>query len=169
MCVRGRIDAERVHGSECMCIRTTVHMLPTHVLPAIHCTANSCTAGMCTGHSRHALYSKRLQCRQQGDQSVKYSITFSIGIGWPYSWSLSRGAPLKVKYDVRPTILAHAAGSREVIRSQALLDYDRGGMMWTKQQDDVPVAPNAAKGWQWCIAARYKNLKWLGSSSTVYR
>jgi hypothetical protein len=54
-----------------------------------------------------------------------------------------------------PDSVPELGADRNIVRSQALLDYDKGGL--------------DGKGFKRCLGLRYKNYKWLGESNRVYR
>lgn len=54
-----------------------------------------------------------------------------------------------------PDTVPELGPDRKVVRSQALLDFDKGGV--------------EGKGFQRCLGLRYKDYKWLGESNRVYR
>uniref|UniRef100_A0A383WE69 Sulfatase N-terminal domain-containing protein n=1 Tax=Tetradesmus obliquus TaxID=3088 RepID=A0A383WE69_TETOB len=58
--------------------------------------------------------------------------------------------------------------NREVNRSQLMLEYDRGGVPHSGYGDQIPgMKPHP--GFQMCIAARYRDYKWMGfQPDTVY-
>ncbi|WIA17445.1 hypothetical protein OEZ85_014292 [Tetradesmus obliquus] len=51
--------------------------------------------------------------------------------------------------------------NREVNRSQLMLDYDRGGVPHSGYGDQIP-GMKLHPGFQMCIAARYRDYKWMG-------
>jgi hypothetical protein len=58
-----------------------------------------------------------------------------------------------------PTVSLHYF--REVNRSQMMLQYDKGGVPHSGYGDQIPgMKPNP--GFQMCIAARYRDYKWMG-------
>jgi hypothetical protein len=54
-----------------------------------------------------------------------------------------------------PDTVPELGADRKVVRSQQLLDFERGGL--------------DGKGFQHCLGLRYKNYKWLGESNRVFR
>ena len=54
-----------------------------------------------------------------------------------------------------PDMVPELGADRKVVRTQQLLDLDKGGV--------------EGKGFQRCLGLRYKDYKWLGESNRVYR
>lgn len=54
-----------------------------------------------------------------------------------------------------PDTVPELGADRKILKTQALLDYDKGGV--------------DGKGFQHCLGLRYKNYKWLGESNRVFR
>lgn len=54
-----------------------------------------------------------------------------------------------------PDTVPELGADRKLVRTQALLDYDRGGV--------------EGKGFQRCLGLRHKEYKWLGESNRVFR
>lgn len=54
-----------------------------------------------------------------------------------------------------PDTVPELGPDRKVVRSQPLLDFERGGL--------------GGKGFQHCLGLRYKSYKWLGESNRVFR
>ncbi|KAF8058413.1 hypothetical protein HT031_005537 [Scenedesmus sp. PABB004] len=58
---------------------------------------------------------------------------------------------------------------REIVRPQPLLDYDTGGVPNVVYAAMLPGLRRHNPGFEPCIAVRYKDWKWLGSTNKVYR
>lgn len=59
------------------------------------------------------------------------------------------------------TMICLLGHCREVNRNQLMLEYDRGGVPHSGYGDQIPgMKPHP--GFQMCIAARYRDYKWMG-------
>ncbi|WIA14034.1 hypothetical protein OEZ85_002592 [Tetradesmus obliquus] len=63
-----------------------------------------------------------------------------------------------------PNAVPELAPDRSVVKPQQLLDYNTGGSGWPSKKVFGP-----GPGFKSCVVVRYRNYKWLGSSSKVFQ